>query len=357
MNTAPPRPWLRNPDHWNATLDVPNGPVGIIAEPWETRFVIWRGRAEFHQVIDRHMRPLEAQAFAQAFAQQLAIDEVSMIKISTTPEGNLAFVTPYNPAAVEALKATVPSTDRQWDGANKRWVVTPAYGAALADIALRYYGVKVHVPAAQLNTARARTGIFKMLYLGRVKDRGSEQSAYGWADGAWKLVFPEQVLRDWFGAEKRPGEAATLYAILGLKPDAAGAEVKASWRRLIRQWHPDVSREPDAAEQFRAIQGAYETLSDPARRARYDAGLALERSLRNAPGGVFKTAAGNILAAQEYSPPLRCGYVMVEGQDRLGRFVVSRILEWQDITNERGEILVTSWPEGADMFQERWVRA
>jgi hypothetical protein len=269
----------------------------------------------------------------------------------------LAFVAPYDAKAVAELKAAVPSTDRTWDAANKRWIVAPGYGGDLANIALRFYGARVTIPrVVTINTAPA-VRLFQMRYLGRVKNRGAEQSAYGWVDGAWKLVFPEQVLRDWFGAEKRPGEAATLYSVLGLKPDVAGAEIKGAWRRLARQWHPDVSREPDAAEQFRAIQGAYETLSDPARRARYDAGLALERSLRGAPGGVFNTAAGNILAAQEYRAPLCCGYVMVEGADKLGRFVVSRILEWQDITNGAGEILVTSWPEGADMFQERWVRA
>lgn len=52
--------------------------------------------------------------------------------------------------------------------------------------------------------------------------------------------------------------------------------------------------------------------------------------------GAFETAT---MIASEYSPPLRCGYVMAEGVDRLGRFVVSKILEWQDITNEQGEVL------------------
>lgn len=287
-----------------------------------------------------------------------------MVKIDATQDGNLAFVAPYDAGAMERLKLSIPGTDRQWDKAGKRWIVTPTYGVELVNIAKLFYGAQVSVPAVQMNTAPARTGIFKMLYLGRVKDRGSEQSAYGWVDGAWRLVFPEATLRDWFGAEKRPGESATLYSVLGIKPDTAGAEIKASWRRLIRVWHPDRNSEPDAAQQFMAIQSAYETLSDPAKRARYNAGLALERSLcSNANtvtgAGVFNrlAAMADILAAQEYSPPLRCGYVMVEGADKLSRFVVSRILEWQDITNERGEILVTSWPEGADNFQERWVRA
>lgn len=278
------------------------------------------------------------------------------VTIMALEDGNLAFDAPYNAAAVEQLKWAIPSSDRQWDRSNKRWLVSPEHVEELVKIAKLFYGETVKPPMANKNTApQPQTALFKMLYLGRVKDRGSEQSAYGWVDGGWRLVFPEQVLRDWFGAEKRPGESPTLYGILGLKVDAPGAEVKASWRRLIRQWHPDRNSEPDAAQQFMAIQTAYEVLSDPAKRARYDAGLALERSLR-AGGGVFNNTFDTVIAVQEYSAPLRCGYVMAEGTDRLGRFIVSKILEWQDITRD-GAILVTSWPEGADTFQERWVRA
>lgn len=287
-----------------------------------------------------------------------------MVRIDATPEGYLAFMAPYNANAIDALKYAIPATDRKWDANTKRWLVMPGHVCVLTSIARQFYGVQIQPPKLSMNTAAPPlTRLFEMRYLGRVKGRGDgEMSAYGWTGGAWNLVFSEQTLRDWFGIERRPGEALTLYNVLAVKPGASGSEIKTSWRRLIRLWHPDVSREPDAAQQFMAIQGAYEVLSDPAKRARYDAGLALERSLRGANttftgGGVFNTAVGNILVEQEYSPPLRCGYVMVEGQDRLGRFVVSKILEWQDITNDRGEILVTSWPEGADMFQERWVKA
>lgn len=279
------------------------------------------------------------------------------VAIIPTNEGTLAFVAPYNPAAVDALKAAIPSSDRQWDKPNKRWVVLPGHVCVLTAIAKRYYGETIIPPKLMKTTAPAGpvTKLFAMRYLGRVKDRGNEQSAYGWADGTWRLVFPEQVLRDWFGIERKPGQALTLYNVLTVKPEADQAEIKSSWRRLIRLWHPDVSKESDAAAQFHAIQSAYETLGDPARRARYDAGLALERTLRKAGSNVVMLGGGAVL--NEYSPPLRCGYVMVDGKEQIGRFVVSRILEWQDITRDDGAILVASWPEGADMFQERWVRA
>ena len=282
------------------------------------------------------------------------------VAIKPTAEGNLAFVAPYNPAAVDALKAAIPSSDRTWNKAAKTWEVLPAHVCVLTTIARQYYGETITPPAVMKTTAPAKpvTKLFQMRYLGRVKDRGNEQSAYGWADGTWKLVFSEKVLRDWFGIERKPGQALTLYNVLTVKPDADGAEIKASWKRLIRQWHPDRCAEPDAAQQFHAIQSAYETLSDPGRRARYDAGLALERTLRQSGSDVYLRAGGDaVMAKNEYSAPLRCGYVMVDGKEQLGRFVVSQILEWQDITRDDGAILVTSWPEGADMFQERWVKA
>lgn len=282
------------------------------------------------------------------------------VAIQPTPEGNLAFIAPFNQKAVDALKQAIPSSDRTWDKNSKRWVVLPGHVCVLTSIAYKYYGEVIIPPPLMKPTAPAGpvTKLFQMRYLGRVKDRGNEQSAYGWADGTWRLVFAEQVLRDWFGVERKPGQALTLYNVLAVKPEAEPAEIKSAWRRLIRQWHPDMCKEADATQQFHAIQSAYEVLGDPARRARYDAGLALERTLRQSGSDVYLRAGGDaLLAAKEYSPPLRCGYVMVEGKEQLGRFVVERILEWQDIARDDGAILVSSWPEGADAFQERWVRA
>jgi molecular chaperone DnaJ len=60
------------------------------------------------------------------------------------------------------------------------------------------------------------------------------------------------------------------YAVLGVEPGAADSEIKKSYRRLAQQWHPDVNAEPAAAERFKEISEAYQVLSDPERRQRYD---------------------------------------------------------------------------------------
>ena len=61
------------------------------------------------------------------------------------------------------------------------------------------------------------------------------------------------------------------YALLGIGPGASDGEIRAAFRQLAKRLHPDVSRLPSAAERFRRIVVAHETLSDPVRRAAYDA--------------------------------------------------------------------------------------
>ncbi len=61
-----------------------------------------------------------------------------------------------------------------------------------------------------------------------------------------------------------------FYEILGVPRNASVDEIKAAFRKLARQYHPDVSKEADAEERFKEINEAYGVLSDPQKRARYD---------------------------------------------------------------------------------------
>ena len=60
------------------------------------------------------------------------------------------------------------------------------------------------------------------------------------------------------------------YEVLGIPKDASTDDIKSAFRKLARQYHPDVSKEPDAEEKFKEINEAYGVLSDPQKRARYD---------------------------------------------------------------------------------------
>src|SRR5438477_10193118 len=62
-----------------------------------------------------------------------------------------------------------------------------------------------------------------------------------------------------------------LYELLGLARGATLIEIKRSYRRLARKYHPDINPGDNAAEaHFREITRAYETLADPDLRVRYD---------------------------------------------------------------------------------------
>jgi molecular chaperone DnaJ len=61
-----------------------------------------------------------------------------------------------------------------------------------------------------------------------------------------------------------------LYEVLGVERGASDAEIKRAFRKLAQQWHPDVNAEPDAQQRFKEINDAYQVLSDPERRQRYD---------------------------------------------------------------------------------------
>ncbi|WP_117238154.1 DnaJ C-terminal domain-containing protein [Thermus sediminis] len=61
------------------------------------------------------------------------------------------------------------------------------------------------------------------------------------------------------------------YAILGIPRNATQEEIKRAYKRLARQYHPDVNKSPEAEERFKEINEAYAVLSDPEKRKLYDA--------------------------------------------------------------------------------------
>ncbi|KAH8515125.1 hypothetical protein H0E87_003832 [Populus deltoides] len=73
-----------------------------------------------------------------------------------------------------------------------------------------------------------------------------------------------------------PTSASSLYEILGIQMGATCQEIKTAYRRLARILHPDVAangQREDTASEFMRVHEAYETLSDPEKRADYDCSL------------------------------------------------------------------------------------
>jgi curved DNA-binding protein len=65
-------------------------------------------------------------------------------------------------------------------------------------------------------------------------------------------------------------EFKDYYRVLNLARTASAEEIRKSYRRLARRFHPDVSKETNAEERFKEVQEAYEVLKDPEKRAAYD---------------------------------------------------------------------------------------
>lgn len=267
--------------------------------------------------------------------------------------GNLAFYSPYDAGMVNEFKSSIPAADRRWDANRKCWLVAPSQLATLERLCNRY-GLTVIKQLRTLYDAPAVIQrIVRVDYIGAAKQRDDGSiTAMGNSGGEWNVVFPQDVLRNWFeiGIPSAPTAPLTYYAALNVKPTAAPDEIKRGYRSMAKRWHPDVNRDPDASTMFKRIGTAYEVLSDPQKRRRYDAGLALEASLQKPD-----RLSTSMFSSSDWRPPVRCGLILVEGQERLGRIIVSNILAWQPIVNALGRELVTSWPMGADTWLETWV--
>ena len=60
------------------------------------------------------------------------------------------------------------------------------------------------------------------------------------------------------------------YATLGVGKNASAEEIKSAYRKLAKQYHPDINKEPQAQNKFKEINEAYEVLGDQKKRANYD---------------------------------------------------------------------------------------
>lgn len=263
--------------------------------------------------------------------------------LSDLGDGTIAVSAPYGQMFIDELKEQVPSYLRAWEAQGKRWLVGAECGFIVEELMRHHFGDTVRAPGIVPVTYSQLMA--KVEYIGATKGhRRMDAAALGMVDGKWRIVFPEPVLRQWFKSGA-PGERGTLYSTLGVDAKADGAVIRSAYRRMARQWHPDVCHEPDAAEQFKAITRAYEVLLNPIQRRKYDLGLAMQKSL---PLAIVATT-GN------YRAPLTCGYVVVNGQDRLGYMLVSEIQVWADVLDTHGRVMVSSWPFGAKQPTIEWV--
>src|SRR3982074_3053619 len=79
------------------------------------------------------------------------------------------------------------------------------------------------------------------------------------------------------------------YVLLGVARSATDEQIRSAYRKLARQYPPDVNSADDASDRFKAITEAYEVLTDPQRRQRYD-------MFGSATGGLGDFGIGDLFA-------------------------------------------------------------
>ena len=280
---------------------------------------------------------------------------VSECKILAS-SGGYEIITPYMQSFVTELKSSIPASERAYNKDRKTWSVSAKHGQTVGALIAKCFGQWIEVPP--IRSMDAVSKILQVLYIGQCKQReGGESSAFGWCQlpgqllAGWNVIFPEKVLRAWFdpdfGNPERPADG-TYYQTLGISASAKADEIKTAYRRLVRQWHPDVCKEADAAEVFMKIQRAFEILSNPKMKGRYDAGLKLE-AMTEKKKAVKKTDA------LPYRAPLRCGMLLCDCTELGGRYTVQKIKGWEDIVNPEGKTLSTSWVMGENEPTMVWL--
>jgi len=188
-----------------------------------------------------------------------------MPKCSITQSGNsYALHTPYGKGFVNSIKA-LPYESRTWDGSAKAWIVSQDQIEKAIQLIEDYYGEKVLAPELEpINASRKYS--FQLDYVGIPKERQGQggKTALGLSNGQWRVAFSEEVLKGWFEqCQSERDQNETLFSLLLVKESATDQEIKSGYRRLARQWHPDVCKEENASEKFKEINEAYLILSDP----------------------------------------------------------------------------------------------
>src|SRR2546429_9805477 len=96
--------------------------------------------------------------------------------------------------------------------------------------------------------------------------------------------------------------AQTPYEVLGVKPNASADEIRRVYRKLAKQFHPDLNPgKPEAEALFKSISAAYDLLSDPEKRARYDRGEIDGTGAERSPRGYYRGHAEGAEAGR-YQP-------------------------------------------------------
>lgn len=182
-------------------------------------------------------------------------------------EKEIHFIAPWNAAGVDGIRHEIPLADRYWNAKDKYWIISPRLDllAKLIKLSHDHWG---HEPT--------------MMNMGSVPSWLKKAPAINIAPPLVAKPIPDVF--PFFKKKptpvappplpKPPKKARTLYEILSIANTATTEEIKKGYRAQAIVLHPDKNAgDPNAASNFIELKEAYEKLSDPKKKKRYDAGL------------------------------------------------------------------------------------
>lgn len=128
------------------------------------------------------------------------------------------------------------------------------------------------------------------------------------------------------------------YDVLGVAPNASQADIKAAFRKLAKKFHPDVNAgKPDVERKFKEANTAYNLLSDPDKRAKYDRGeLDAEGNERRFSGGGYRgTHAGTRTGSGRQRGPFGFGGSSGSAEDFFSEFFRAAGVNPEDVKEAR----------------------
>ena len=100
------------------------------------------------------------------------------------------------------------------------------------------------------------------------KDRTYEKYHSDWTSDDYE--FEKKLTDDDFSKELRKKNLPNYYQVLGISKTASKNEIKSKFRKLVKEWHPDKSKQNESEKKMAEINKAYEILSDDEKRKIYD---------------------------------------------------------------------------------------
>lgn len=281
-------------------------------------------------------------------------------------KGGVAIQTPKNYQFTNEIKQ-IPSMLRSFS--MPYWIFDHSLKSDVSRLIEIYFNQKVVWPELINWTAQIEEHAFDIEYIGKTKERDNNalgnRYASGRVGGYWTVTLTEDALKTWFNiADKEDNqpppsiEDQSYYEILGISQAATAEEIKKAYRQMARVWHPDVNKEEEAESRFKMINEANQVLNDSMKRKRYDAGLKFERDSKIAESKSKKSFYRDFSLEDKwgYRSPLTCGRITAKGYwSKPGKFTITSIVDWSDITDATGKIMVSYWNRNTNDVTINWI--